>query len=190
MHRASSAFPHPSATSVVCGTSGPFCRSSRNISLLCAATLASYCSSVRCGKALAFFPSSPCWTLSWGCAVSNAFLAPLLQLPLSSPTAVLLFYSLLWCMFSSGWWHGNKLELFCPSKCWRRHLISLGHLQIWQCISKSWAWRGFQGCTDLRVVLDRGETGKTTGKYRMLWSQKAQVLSSIQTGRHIVYNAK
>lgn len=83
MHRASSAFLHPFATSVVCGAGEPFHRSSRNTSSLCAATLVSYHSSITRGKALAF-PPSPCWTLSLGCAVSNGLF---LWFPCFSPTA-------------------------------------------------------------------------------------------------------
>lgn len=64
------------------------------------------------GKLWRFSPS-PCWTLLTAQPQDNGlFLWFLCSSPtapsLSSPTAVLLFYSLLWCMFSDGWWHGNN----------------------------------------------------------------------------------
>lgn len=95
MHRVSSAFLHPFATSVVCGTGEPFHRSSRNTSSLCAATLVSYYSSIRRGKALAFplLPAGLCPGVVLSVMGSSYdFLASLLQLLFySSPTALLLF---------------------------------------------------------------------------------------------------
>lgn len=137
-------------------------------------------------------PAGLCpWVVPSVMGSSYDFLASLLQLLFyPSPTALLLFYSLLWCMFINSWWHGNNPELFCPTKCWRSHLIRLGHLQNWQCISKGWAWKGLQGHTDLHVVLDQGEMGKTTGKYKMLWNKKAQVLYRLYAFHFGYWNAE
>lgn len=191
LHRASSAFPYPSATAVVCGTSGPLARAAETSAWSVWPLWWASTAPLAVGNLWLFSPLPSLLDFSATSTMGSTygFLPSLLQL-LLYPAPLLCFYSSLWCVFSMVDGMGIIPQLLCSARCWRRHLISLGHLQNWQCIFKNWTWREFQGCTDLCVVLSHGETGKITGKYCLWWSQKTNGLFSTQTERCGVCNAE